>query len=138
HEPGPAGAGAHGCRARRLADRARERPEDLVPDEMPGRVIHGLEAVHVAQHHTECLAVPRRVGDLDLETLEETPAVEHAGEVIVASEPPRLGEKNGVRYRDRGLRRVESDQTLRLLGEDPRAREIRRERSDDLAVREIG
>src|SRR5712691_9936531 len=72
-------------------------------------------------------AVSGRVGDLDLEALEQAATVQHAGEVIIAGETPRLGVELRVRDRDRRLRRVEAHQTLRLSGEDAAAREICRE-----------
>src|SRR5439155_13084362 len=117
HELVAAETGDHVFRARRLAHRARERPKYFIPDEVTGRVVHGLESVNVAQHDAKGLAMPRRLGDLDLETLEQAAAVEHAGQVVVACQTPRLGEQSRVRDRDRGLRGVQTDETPRLVRE---------------------
>ena len=59
---------------------------------MSGRVVHRLESIHVAEHNAERFAVPAGVRDLRLESLEQTAPVEHAGQVVVARQAPRLGE----------------------------------------------
>ena len=99
-------------------------------------VVHGLEAVEVAEDDAEDVSVARRLGDLRLEPLHEASPIEGAGEVVVAGEPTGLGHQARVRDRDRGLGGVQTHEPQSLFREDARPARVRRERAHDLAVRD--
>ncbi len=119
----------------RVTHHAGDLDEHLVAREMPGGVVHRLQPVDVTEGHREDVPVAGRGVDLALESLHQAAAIHDTGEIVVAGQAVRLREELGIRDRDGRLRRVETHQSPRVVGETARGRRVHRQASDDLALR---
>ena len=93
---------------RRLEVRANTL-QRLVAGGMPEAVVQLLEAVEVAEHEAEDVAVAHRPRDLAVEPLDERPPVEQARERVVVGEEAHLAPVRGGDDRRRGLVREDAE-----------------------------